>query len=105
MTTYLSENLNEREEVSGPARLTGYSLSSTGAEHRFVAITGGGKKIVVVVPPGETKGISGMSEPFPEGLSIESKVGDGTLVANIFYEETSPVSFPDLADIEIEVTE
>ena len=95
MATFLSEDLNESEEVSGPARLTGYSLSSTGAEHRFVTIRGGSKKIVVVVPPGETKGISGMSEPFPEGLSIESKAGDGILVANVFYEKTEPLSFLD----------
>lgn len=100
MATHLSENLNEREEVSGPARLTGYSLSSTGTEHRFVTLQGGSKKIVVVVPPGETKGISGMSEPFPEGLSVESKVGDGTLVANIFFEETTPVVFPEFGETE-----
>jgi len=102
MATYLSENLNESEKVSGPARLTGYSLSATGVEHRFVTITGGSKKMMLVVPPGETTAIAGINEPFPEGLSIESKVGDGKCVANIFYEETSSVVFPDLADIEVE---
>ena len=96
MATYLSENLNESEKVSGPARLTGYSLSATGVETRFVTISGGGKKMMLVVPPGETTAISGINEPFPEGLSIESKVGDGKCVANIFYEETTPVAFPEI---------
>jgi len=100
MSTYLSENLNESETVtSGSARLTGYSLSGTGVEHRFVTISGGPKKIVVVVPPGETKGISGMSEPFPDGITIESKVGDGMLVANVFYEDSGPVSFPEVIPV------
>ncbi|KKK94024.1 hypothetical protein LCGC14_2686980, partial [marine sediment metagenome] len=72
MATHLSENLNESEEVSGPTKLTGYSLTNTGTMDRYVTLRGGTKKIVVVVPPGETKSISGMAEPFPEGLTIES---------------------------------
>ncbi|KKN06317.1 hypothetical protein LCGC14_1078440 [marine sediment metagenome] len=77
MATYLSENLNESEEVSGPTRLTGYTLTNTGTMDRYVTLKGGTKKIVVVVPPGETKSISGMSEAFPEGLAVESLKGRG----------------------------
>lgn len=106
MATYLSENLNEVEQVSGPARLTGYSLKNTGTIDRYVTLKGGGKKMVIVVPPGETTSISGISEPFPEGLEVESLTGDGTLIANVFYEETAPFVFPDLSEIEeIEVVE
>ena len=101
MATHLSENLNEVESVSGPTRLTGYTLKNTGTEDRYVTLRGGSKKVVVVVPPGETKSLSGLSEAFPEGMEIESLKGDGTLVANIFHEEMG--MFPDLADIEIEV--
>ncbi len=42
---------------------------------------------MIVVPPGEERSISGLNEPYPNGLSVESLAGDGTLIANVFYEE------------------
>lgn len=89
MTTFLSENLNEREEITeSAARLTGWSLTSTGTKLRYVAFKDGETtKSMIVVPAGESKGISGLNEPYPSGLSVES-TGDGTLIANVFYEET-----------------
>jgi len=105
VATYQSDNLNEAEEVSGPTKLTGYSLTNQGTRDRYVVLRGGTKKITLVVPPGETVNMSGMAEPFPEGMTIESLKGDGTLVASIFHEETTPFVFPDLADIEIEAVE
>jgi hypothetical protein len=41
---------------------------------------------MIVVPAGEERSISGLNEPYPNGLSVES-TGDGTLIANVFYEE------------------
>ncbi|KKL20194.1 hypothetical protein LCGC14_2457870, partial [marine sediment metagenome] len=42
MSSFLSENLNQREEVaSGAVRLTGWSLTSTGKQSRFVAFKDG----------------------------------------------------------------
>ncbi len=72
----------------GPVRLNGWSLTSTGTEHRFVAFKNGeGETItMVVIPPGEEVRISGLNEPYPTGLSVESLTGDGRLVANVFYE-------------------
>jgi hypothetical protein len=105
VATYLSENLNEAEEVSGPTKLTGYSLTNTGTKDRYVVLRGGTKKVTLVVPPGETINMSGMSEPFPEGMTIESLVGDGTLVANIFHEEMESAVFPAFGDLSIEVAE
>ncbi len=91
MSTFLSENLNEREEItSGAARLTGWSLTATGTQARFVAFKDGDTtKSMVVVPSGEERSISGLSEPYPSGLAVESLTGDGLLVVNVFYEETS----------------
>lgn len=93
MSTYLSENLNEREVVhDGPTRLHGWSLASTGVEHRFVAFKDGDRTtLMVVVPPGEERSISGLNEPYPDGLAMESLTGDGTLIANVFYEKREPV--------------
>lgn len=42
---------------------------------------------MIVVPPGEERSIMGLNEPYPNGLSVESLTGDGTLVANVFFEE------------------
>lgn len=88
MPSWLSENLNEREFVSeASVRLNGWSLTSTGKEHRYVAFKDGDvTKALVVVPPGEERSISGLDVPFPSGLSVESLTGDGTLIANVFYE-------------------
>lgn len=88
MSTWLSENLNDREEISfGAARLTGWSLTSTGTEPRYVAFKDGDRTAsMIVVPAGEERSISGLNEPYPNGLSVES-TGDGTLIANVFYEE------------------
>ena len=93
MSTYLSENLNEREVVhGGPARLHGYSLTSTGREPRYVAFIDGDRTAaLIVVPAGEERSISGLNEPYPAGLAVESLRGDGTLIANVFYEEREPV--------------
>ena len=93
MSSWLSENLNRREEVfSGPTRLNGYSLTSTGNEHRFVAFKDGERTTtMIVVPPGDERSLIGLNEPYPGGLSIESLVGDGRLVANVFYEDRSHI--------------
>ncbi len=92
MSAWLSENLNQREEVfAGPTRLNGYSLASTGREHRFVAFKDGERTAtLIVIPPGDEKSLSGLNEPYPNGLSVESLTGDGRLVANVFW-EASPV--------------
>ena len=88
MANYLSENLNEREEIStGPTRLNGWSLTNTGTQSRFVAFKNDERTgPMIVVPAGEERSISGLDEPFPSGLAIESLTGDGTLIANVFYE-------------------
>ena len=89
MAVYLSEDLNEREVVAKSlVRLNGYSFKSTGVQDRYVGFWDGERiKPMIVVPAGEQVSISGLNEPFPEGLAIESLKGDGTLIANIFYEE------------------
>ena len=87
MATFLSENLNESEVVNdGATRLHGYSLTATGTEDRYVTFMGGEQKSVIVVPAGREVSLSGLNEPFPDGLSVESKVGDGKLIANVGYE-------------------
>ena len=93
MASYLSENLNAREVIStGPTRLHGWSLTNTGNEARFVAFKSDEKTgPMVVVPAGDERSISGLDEPFPEGLAIESLAGDGTLIANVFYEIRQPI--------------
>ncbi len=93
MSSWLSENLNQREEVfAGPTRLNGYSLTSTGREHRFVAFKDGERTAtMIVIPPGDEKSLSGLNEPYPHGLSVESLVGDGTLIANVFFEDRTEV--------------
>ncbi len=93
MATFLSENLNENETVhDGPARLVGYELATTGVEERFVAFKDGGHThLMVVVPPKDGKSITGLFEPYPDGLSVESLTGDGTLIANIFFEPREDV--------------
>lgn len=93
MATWTSENLNEREEITtGPTRLNGWSLTNTGTQDRFVGFKNiETTKPLIVIPPGETDSISGLDEPFPEGLSIESLTGDGVLVANVFYEKREPI--------------
>ncbi len=89
MSSWLSENLNEREEVaSGAVRLTGWSLTSMGREYRHVTFKEGSKtKSMIVVPPGAERSISGLNELYMNGLAVESLTGDGVLVANIFYEK------------------
>lgn len=88
MATFLSEDLNEREVVvKGAARLHGYSLKSTGVKDRYVGFWDGERiKPMIVVPAGQSVSIIGLNEPFPEGLAVESLQGDGTLIANVFYE-------------------
>jgi hypothetical protein len=88
MSSWLSENLNEREQVAeGPARLNGYSLKSTGVKDRYVGFWDGERiKPLIVVPAGEEVSLIGLNEPFPEGLAVESMQGDGTLIANVFFE-------------------
>lgn len=89
MPTFLSENLNEAEQVhEGAVTLTGYDLSNTGAETRHVAFKeGDSTRRLVLVPPGSRASLSGLGIPFPGGMRVESMTGDGTLVANIDYEE------------------
>lgn len=91
MASFLSEDLNEREVVAtGTMRLNGYSLKSTGVQDRYVGFWDGERiKPMIVVPAGEEVSISGLNEPFPEGLAVESLKGDGTLIANVFYETNS----------------
>lgn len=93
MASWLSENLNEREVITdGPARLNGWSLTNTGAEARFVAFKDGERTApMIVVPAGDEKSMSGLDEPFPAGLAIESVTGDGKLIANVFYEVREPL--------------
>lgn len=100
MASWLSENLNKRETVSeDPVRLNGYSLTATGVETRFVAFKDGDlTKPLIVVPPGTEVSISGLNEPYPNGLAVESLIGDGKLVANVFY-ELSPLAFSDLDEL------
>ena len=87
MSSWLSEDLNEREEVSpGATRLNGWTLTSTGTEIRYVAFKDGDRTVsMIAVPAGEERSISGLNEPYPNGLAVES-TGDGTLVANVFFE-------------------
>jgi hypothetical protein len=94
MGSWLSEDLNEREEITTtPTRLTGWSLTSTGRQHRYVAFKDGDRTAtMVVVPPGEERSISGLNEPYPTGLSVESLIGDGSLVANVFYKTQEEVA-------------
>lgn len=89
MPSWLSEDLNERETVAkGPVRLNGWSLTNTGTEERFVGFKDGDRTgPMIVVPPGEEVRMSGLLLPFPSGLGIESLTGDGTLIANVFFEE------------------
>ncbi len=96
MSSWLSEDLNEREEISASAaRLNGWSLTSTGNQHRYVAFKDGDRTVsMVVVPPGGERSISGLDEPYPNGLSVESLTGDGMLIANVFFEAREP--FPSL---------
>ena len=91
MASWLSEDLNEREVIStGPTRLNGWSLTNTGTQSRFVAFKDDEvTKPMIVVPPGEERNMSGLDQPFPSGLAIESLTGDGTLIANVFYEVRS----------------
>ncbi len=93
MSSWLSENLNEREIITaGPTRLNGWSLTNTGTQDRFVGFKDAeNTKSLIVIPPGETDSISGLNEPFPEGLAIESLTGDGTLIANVFFEIREPI--------------
>ena len=100
MASYLSEDLNEREQVhDGPARLIGYDLTSVGAsEERFVAFKDGEHTHLMIVVPAEGKSITGLFEPYPDGLSIESLTGDGTLVANVFYEPRDEIVNEDAED-------
>ena len=96
MASWLSENLNEREVIStDPTRLHGWSLTNTGTQDRFVAFKNEERTApMIVVPSGEERSISGLDEPFPNGLAIESLTGDGTLIANVFYEVREPVELP-----------
>ncbi len=97
MASWLSENLNEREIISvGPTRLNGWSLTNTGTQDRFVAFKNEEiTKPMIVVPAGEERSITGLDEPFPSGLAIESLTGDGTLIANVFYEAREPLLSPE----------
>ena len=93
MATFLSEDLNEREEITpGPARLHGWSLTSTGQEHRYVAFRDGERTAsMIVIPPGPERSRGGLNEPYPDGLSVESLTGDGILIANVFYEKRDAI--------------
>lgn len=106
---YLSEDLNDPEVVSkGATRLTGYDLKNTGRRDRYVAFRNKNTtEMLIVVEPGKAKALSGMNEPFPNGLSVESKRGDGKLVANIFYEKgrgARPMKESQMQPVKVEVT-
>ena len=66
MASWLSEDLNEREEIStGPTRLNGWSLTNTGNEARFVAFKDGDKTgPMIVVPAGDEKNMLGLDVPW-----------------------------------------
>ncbi len=89
MASWLSENLNEREEVtSAAARLNGWSLTSTGTEIRYVAFKDGDRTVsMIAVPAGEERSISGLNEPYPNGLNegkfINAKTDDDDVHMNI----------------------
>ena len=87
MATWSAENLNERETISKrPARLHGWSLTNTGREGRYVTFKDEDRTTAtIVVPAGVERNISGLDEPYPNGLSVESLKGDGTLIANVFF--------------------
>ena len=87
MATWSADNLNERETIIGkPARLHGWSLTNTGRESRFVTFKDGDRTtMTIVVPAGRERNISGLNEPYPNGLAVESLKGDGTLMANVFF--------------------
>ena len=91
MASWLSEDLNEREVVAtGAVRLNGWSLTNTGNEARFVAFKDGDTTgPMIVVPAGDERSFSGLDQPFPNGLAVESLEGDGTLIANVFFEVRS----------------
>lgn len=93
MATFLSEDLNEVEVVwEQEARLVGFDFTSTGVETRWVEFKDGDStKSVIPVPPGSHVGQSGLFEPYPGGLSVESLRGDGTLIANVYYEPREDV--------------
>ncbi len=101
MATFVSEDLNEREGVNeGPTRLTGYDLKSPGTQERFVEFfNGNDRSALIIVEAGKSKVMSGLNEPYPDGLSVESRRGDGTLIANIFYEPS--LVTVELADAEV----
>ena len=90
MASFQSEDLNEMEVVSeGPTRLTGYSFKSTGTRDRYVEFFTGNQRVsLVVVPAGGDKSLTGLNEPYPNGMVIESRRGDGTLIAEVFYESS-----------------
>ena len=104
MASYLSENLNEREVITtGPTRLNGWSLTNTGTEARFVSFKSEEiTKPMIVVPAGDEAHISGLDEPFPAGLAIESLTGDGKLTANVFFEVREPITLPPLPQTALE---
>ena len=102
MASYLSEDLTEREVIStGPTRLNGWSLTNTGAQDSFVGFKSEEKTgPMIVVPAGEERSLSGLDEPFPAGLAIERLVGDGKLIANVFYEVREPIVLPPIPEVE-----
>ncbi len=87
MATWLSEDLNERETITkGPARLNGWSLTSTGTKDRYVAFKSGEQTLSLIVVPAHAEiHMQGLDEPYAKGLAVESLTGDGTLIANVFY--------------------
>ncbi len=108
MSSWLSENLNEREEISaGPTRLNGWSLTNTGAKDRYVAFKNGEQTLaLIVVPPREEVHIQGLDEPYTKGLAVESLTGDGKLIANVFYGSrgtTGKAARSTPADVTVEV--
>lgn len=105
MPTFVSVNLNEPEEVNkGPTNMTGYSLSATGAETRHVGFLDGSDdphgRIILVAPGTHVTSPGNLLQSFPNGLTIESPIGDGMLVANVDWEPAGgdPVSAPDQED-------
>lgn len=96
MASWGTEQLSGKEEVTGgTTHLTGYSFTSTGTLDALVKFHAGDRyRFPILVPAGENVSISGLNEPFENGLTVESAGGDGKLAATVWY-KGEEVELPD----------